>query len=96
MLLFNVHLSSQRASQPIEFPDRESVPARRLRPAAVPHVQPAAAADAGAGHGRRATRSAGTRAASSSTPTWSSVIRFLDIGTRVDSKNFSRLNLKEG
>ena len=48
VLLFNVHLSV-RGDRPILFPTEREQPAGRLRPAAVSHVQPAAAGDAPAG-----------------------------------------------
>ncbi len=93
VLLFNGHISSL-LGRPVEFPDREDVlavaHARRLfrMSSRLPPTMQAAAAQAGLavnGDTRGFVFNADLTA----------VIRFLDIGTRVDSKNFARLDPKE-
>jgi hypothetical protein len=93
VLLFNAHISS-RPGRPVEFPDREDAladdPARRLfrMSSRLPPTMQAAARQAGLPVNDD-TRGFVFNA------DLSAVIRFLDIGTRVDSKNFSRLDLKD-
>jgi hypothetical protein len=88
VLLFNMHLSS-RKEQPIEFPDRESVLpdqwARRLfrMSSRLPSAMQAAAQQAGLAVSQD-TRGFVFNA------DLASVVRFLDIGTRVDTKNVLR------
>jgi hypothetical protein len=85
VLLFNAHLSS-RGEAPIEFPDSEiglpDEPARRLfrMSSHLPEVMAQAARQAGFGVGPQ-TRGFVFNA------DLASVVRFLDVGTRVDFKN---------
>jgi hypothetical protein len=88
VLLFNAHLSSS-AAQPVEFPDSETgLPdeaARRLfrMSSQLPPVMAASARQAGLAVSPQ-TRGFVFNA------DLGSVVRFLDIGTRVDSKNLPR------
>ena len=88
MLLFNLHLSSQ-GERPIEFPDREEdLPddfARLLFRMSSPLPPPMQAQARHAGF----AVSDGTRGFVFNADL-ASVVRFLDIGTRVDFKNLSR------
>ena len=81
MLLFNAHLSDKQ-NRPDRVPRGRVGAAGRLRQAAVPHVERAAAAAAGGGQGRPFPGGPKSRGFVFNADLVA-VIRFLDIGTRV-------------